>query len=130
MSAMSNEHARQCEANGGVDPNDIDIDSGAPRTRTGGEMMANQTAVATDTDPEDAKVLVYAGWMGHEFVTVVGEPGSRRTQAESNTIESAKDVFKSCTHVRVYRKTRLVEFTRRGRKVIRNEWQCVYDADK
>ena len=39
MSKMSNEHVRQCEANGGVDPNDIDIDSGAPQARTRGEAM-------------------------------------------------------------------------------------------
>src|SRR4051812_27978099 len=33
MSRMSNEHVRICEANGGDDLNDFDIDSGAPMSQ-------------------------------------------------------------------------------------------------
>lgn len=54
MSRMSNEHARLCEANGGVDPNDIDIDAGSPPAQPlldllgACEVLVNVSGVAMD----------------------------------------------------------------------------------
>lgn len=54
MSKMSNEHVRLCEENGGIDPNDIDIDLGSPPAQPpldllgACEVLVNVSGVAMD----------------------------------------------------------------------------------
>ena len=75
--------------------------------------------MTTTVDEEDAKLLKYAGAMGHQFVTIVGKPGERRVRCESTTLDSAKNVMPRDRHVRVY--------STAGGK--RKKWLCCFDGD-
>lgn len=70
---------------------------------------------------EDAKLLKYAGLLGHEFVGITGEPGERRVSCQVSGIDSAKRLSAGQTHLIVY--------GRRGSGK-RLHWQDCYNADQ
>lgn len=55
-------------------------------------------------EQEDKNLLKYAGWMGHEFITIVGERGERRVKAESSTMSSAIDKWSQGPRMTVYQR--------------------------
>lgn len=67
---------------------------------------------------EDEKLLAYAGWLGHEYVGIIGEPGKRRTLCEVNDLPAAQRIGGDDKTLKVY-----CRYDRRSK----NKWLCVHD---
>ncbi len=66
---------------------------------------------------EDARLLEFAGMMGHEVIGIAGEPGQRRKVCEVNMLDEARRLCDQPT---------LTVYARKG-NLKKKKWLSVYD---